>query len=119
MCYNGITIKEGVDIMGTKEFKDILICNEQGIVAGYQVKQLQDGKWFVRNDKHGFISNKLDIILDWLVDEGVLDETRFRLTSAQKSIIRTKIWEWIGCLIGFFLIELALIWITIRYLIIG
>ena len=105
--------------MGTREFKDILICNEQGMVAGYQVKQLQDGKWFVRNDKYGFISSKLDIILDWLVDEGVLDETRFRLTSAQKSILRTRIWEWIGCGIGLLIIELILVWIMIQYLTVG
>lgn len=105
--------------MGTKEFKDILICNEQGMIAGYQVKRLQDGKWFIRNDKYGFISSKLDIILDWLVDEGILDETRFRLTSAQKSILRTRIWEWIGCGIGLLLIELILVWIMIQYLTVG
>ena len=105
--------------MGTREFKDILICNEHGIIAGYQVKQLQDGKWFVRNDKYGFISSKLDIILDWLVDEGVLDETRFRLTSAQKSILRTRIWECIGYGIGLLIIELILVWIMIQYLTVG
>lgn len=105
--------------MGTREFKDILICNEQGMIAGYQVKRLQDGKWFVKNNKYGFISSRLDIILDWLVDEGILDETRFRLTSAQKSILRTRIWEWIGCGIGLLIIELILVWIMIQYLTVG
>jgi hypothetical protein len=102
--------------MGTKEFKDILICNGQGMVAGYHVNCLQDGKWFVGNDKHGFVSSKLDIILDWLVNEGVLDETRFRLTSAQKSILRTRMFGWIGCGIELLLIELVVVIIIIQYL---
>ena len=102
--------------MGTKEFKDILICNEQGMVAGYHVNRLQDGKWLVGNSKHAFVSSKIDIILDWLVDEGVLDETRFRLTSAQKSILRTRIFGWIGLGVEFLLIELVVVIIIIKYL---
>lgn len=31
-----------------------------------------------------------------MVDEGILDETRFRLTSYQKDILRQRIWEFIG-----------------------
>lgn len=100
--------------MGTKEFKDILICNEQGSVNGYRVRQMQDGKWFVTDGKYGLISTKVDIILDWLVDEEVLEETRFRLTAHQKSILRTRIWEWIGCGIGLLIIEGILVWMMLK-----
>lgn len=100
--------------MGTKEFKDICICNEYGRVAGFVVELADDGRWWIYNNEYEWSTTKLDVILDWLVDIEILDETRFRLTSAQKSIIRTKIWEWIGCGIGFLIIEAMLVWMMLK-----
>ena len=85
---------------GTREFKEYLECNERGRVGDVKVF-LTDKGWMVLKqetdiNKRLFICKKLDIVLDWMVDEGILDETRFRLTSYQKDILRQRIWEFIG-----------------------
>lgn len=85
---------------GTREFKEYLKCNERGRIGDVKVL-LTDKGWLVLKqetdiNKRLFICSKLDVVLDWMVDEGILDETRFRLTSYQKDILRQRIWEFIG-----------------------
>lgn len=84
---------------GTREFKKLLEMNESGRIGDVRVVRSRNG-WMVfkvESDTNTrlFISPKLDIILDWMVDEEILDETRFRLTSRQKDIMRQRIFEWI------------------------
>jgi len=84
---------------GTREFKKLLEMNERGRIGDVRVVRSRNG-WMVfkvESDTNTrlFISPKLDIILDWMVDEEILDETRFRLTSRQKDIMRQRIFEWI------------------------
>lgn len=85
---------------GTRELKEYLKCNERGRIGNVKVL-LTDKGWMVLKqetdiNKRLFICRKLDIVLDWMVNEGILDETRFRLTSYQKDILRQRIWEFIG-----------------------
>jgi len=85
---------------GTREFKEYLKYNEKGRIGDVKVL-LTDKGWLVLKqetdiNKKLFICKKLDIVLDWMVNEGILDETRFRLTSYQKDILRQRIWEFIG-----------------------
>lgn len=85
---------------GTREFKKLLEMNERGRIDDVRVVRSRNG-WMVfkvESDTNTrlFVSPKLDIILDWMVDEGILDETRFRLTSRQKDILRQRIFEWIA-----------------------
>lgn len=85
---------------GTREFKQYLEMNERGRIGNIKVVRTSKG-WMVLQamtdtTQRLFIAKKLDIILDWMVNEEILDETRFRLTSYQKDILRQRVWEWIG-----------------------
>lgn len=82
--------------IGTKEAKDMISYNG-GMRIGEVIIACRNG-YYEASDSDGCIirSKKLNIILDWAVDNGLLYETRFRLTAEQKDIIRQRIFEYIG-----------------------
>ena len=82
--------------IGTREAKDMVSCNG-GMRVG-EVIIAYKGGYYEAYDEDGCIikSKKLNIILDWAVDNELLYETRFRLTAEQKDMIRQRIWEYIG-----------------------
>ena len=105
-----------MNTIGTKEAKDMISCNG-GMRIGEVIITHSDG-YYEASDSDGCIikSKKLNIVLDWAVDSGLLYETRFRLTAKQKDIIRQRVWEYIGCTImGGICIAIGLI-ITIAWL---
>ena len=102
--------------MGSKEFKDICICNEFCTLGEYSIWLDEDGKWWIEGSQYKFRASKIDILIDWLVSIGYLEETRFRLTAHQKSIVRSKIWEWIGFGIGAIIIATGVAGLLILWL---
>ena len=83
--------------VGTREAKDIIIMNDGIKVGDVVCKICRDGNYGVfQNKKEIMRTSKIDIVLDWMVEEGYLYETRFRLTAHQKDMLRQRIWEFIG-----------------------
>lgn len=86
--------------MGTKEAKDIIYMND-GIRIGCVVcRACKDGYKIVQNGNEVMRTSKIDLALDWLVEDGYLYETRFRLTAEQKDNLRKEIFNVIFCCIG-------------------
>lgn len=96
--------------VGTREAKDIIYMNDGIRVDNVICKVCRGGYKILQNGNEVLRTSKINIALDWMVDEGYLYETRFRLTAEQKDILRTRIWEYIGCTIaGGFAIAIGLI----------
>lgn len=82
--------------MGTKEAKDIIYMNDGIRIGGMVCRACKDGYKIVQNGNEVMRTSKINLALDWLVEEGYLYETRFRLTAHQKDMLRQRIWEFIG-----------------------
>lgn len=82
--------------MGTKEAKDIIYMNDGIRIGGVVCRACKDGYKIVQNGNEVMRTSKINLALDWLVEEGYLYETRFRLTAHQKDMLRQRIWEFIG-----------------------
>lgn len=83
--------------IGTKEAKDIIIMNDGIRVDDVVCRICKDGYYGIFQDRIEMMrTSKIDLALDWMVEEGYLYETRFRLTAYQKDMLRQRIWEFIG-----------------------
>lgn len=83
--------------VGTREARDIIIMNDGIRVRDVVCRICRDGNYGVfQNREEMMRTSKVDIALDWMVEEGYLYETRFRLTAYQKDMLRQRIWEFIG-----------------------
>jgi hypothetical protein len=96
--------------VGTREAKDIIYMNN-GIRIGDMVCRVhKNGYKITQGDKDIMKVKKLDLALDWMVENEYLVETRLRLTANQKNILRSRIWEFVGCTVmGGFSLGVALI----------
>lgn len=81
---------------GTRQIKEIVKMNGGCRIDEYKILEKSGGYAVYEYNEEIFRTKKLNTAIDWLADEGVVEETRFRLTSYQKDILRQRIWEFIG-----------------------
>lgn len=86
--------------MGTKEAKEIIDMNGGIRIGGMVIKEWKGGYMISDRGDEIMKTKKLDLALDWAVDNGFLLETRFRLTAEQKDNLRKEILNAIFCCIG-------------------
>lgn len=86
--------------IGTKEAKDIIYMNDGIRIGGVVCRAYKNGYKIVQNGNEVMRTSKINLALDWLVEEGYLYETRFRLTAEQKDNLRKEIFNAIFCCIG-------------------
>jgi hypothetical protein len=84
---------------GTRQIKEIVKMNGGCRIDEYKILEKSGGYAVYEYNEEIFRTKKLNTAIDWLADEGVVEETRFRLTSYQKDILRQRIWEFIGTVI--------------------
>ena len=85
--------------VGTREAKDIIYMNDGIRIGSVVCRVYRNGYVITDSSKVIMKTSKINLALDKMVDMGLLEETRFRLTSRQKDVIRQRIWEFIGCTI--------------------
>lgn len=78
---------------GTRQVKEIVEMNGGCRVDEYKIIEKSDGYAVYEYNEEIFRTKKLNTALDWIADEGIIEETRFRLTSKQKDILRSRMIE--------------------------
>lgn len=86
--------------IGSRQAKEVIKMNG-GIRIGAVVIAKENGRYIASDRGRDIIKTKrLNTMLDWAVGEGLVGETRFRLTVHQRDILRQRIWEYIGWVIA-------------------
>lgn len=78
---------------GTRQIKEIMKMNGGCRIDEYKILEKSGGYAVYEYNEEIFRTKKLNTAIDWLADEGVVEETRFRLTSKQRDILRSKMIE--------------------------
>lgn len=82
--------------IGTREAKDIITHNDGIRIEDAVCRACSTGYKIYQRGNLVFKTSKINLALDWMVENGYLYETRIRLTAYQKNLLRERFWEYVG-----------------------
>jgi len=82
--------------IGTREAKDIIAYNDSIRIEDAVCRACSTGYKVYQRGNLVFKTSKINLALDWMVENGYLYETRIRLTAYQKNLLRERFWEYVG-----------------------